>query len=347
MNNRRGSWATNVTIGLAVTAGVVVAAAVVVTINWAGGPAPAEFAYDISALQKVDPKLIAYRQVLVFPTDLTASRSLAVDGRGRVYVAGDTVIRMFDESGRRLGDIETASPPTCVTLAEDRAYVGFKDHVEVYDLDGNRLASWPGLGPKAVVTSIAVGEDGVFLADAGNRVVLLVDDSGKPIRRIGQKDERRNIPPFVIPSPYFDVAIAPDGLLRITDPGRHRVCAFTAEGDLEFTWGRFGMDIEGFSGCCNPVNFAVLPDGGFVTCEKGLTRVKVYDPEGRFVCVVAAPGRFAKHDAICSSAGGCNTGGLDVACDSQGKVFVLDPLTNEVRVFVRKSAAADVGGGDE
>ena len=67
--------------------------------------------------------------------------------------------------------------------------------------------------------------------------------------------------------------MASDGLLRVVNPGRHRIEAYTFDGDLEFSWGKVSVGIEGFCGCCNPVNFAILSDGSFITCEKGLTRV--------------------------------------------------------------------------
>jgi hypothetical protein len=55
--------------------------------------------------------------------------------------------------------------------------------------------------------------------------------------------------------------------------------------------------------------------------------VKVYSAQGEFEGVVAAPDRFAKDDA-----------GLDLAVDSTGRIFVLDPAAGKVRVFVRKTA---------
>ena len=60
----------------------------------------------------------------------------------------------------------------------------------------------------------AVTETEVFAADAGNRVILRYDKSGKLLRRIGEKDKERNVAGFIIPSPFFDVEIARDGLLR-------------------------------------------------------------------------------------------------------------------------------------
>ncbi|MHC4639708.1 MAG: NHL repeat-containing protein, partial [Planctomycetota bacterium] len=127
------------------------------------------------------------------------------------------------------------------------------------------------------MTSIAVYENNVFAADAGNRIVMRYDTQGKLINTIGQKNTERNIPGFLIPSPYFDLAVGKDGLLRVVNPGLHRIEAYTFDGDLEFWWGRTSTLVEGFCGCCNPVNFAILDDRSFVTCEKGLVRVKIYD----------------------------------------------------------------------
>ena len=68
----------------------------------------------------------------------------------------------------------------------------------------------------------------------------------------------------------------------------------------------------------------MLPDGRYVTSEKGLLRVKVYDAEGRFESLVA--------DA---STLGDDTSPREVAADSRGRVLVLDTPTRSVRVFVK------------
>lgn len=205
---------------------------------------------------------------------------------------------------------------------------------------GKQLAGWESFGDGAVLTSIAVSDSDVFVADAGSCIVLRYDVTGKPVKRIGQKDKDRGIPGFVIPSPYFDLAIGRDGLLRVANPGRHCIEAYTFDGDLEFWWGGFSSDVRGFIGCCNPVNFAILGDGSFVTCEKGLTRVKVYDAEGNFVGVVAGPEQLVKEGVshICETSAECRVGGFDVAVGPDGQVYVLDTIENVVRTFTRKKA---------
>jgi sugar lactone lactonase YvrE len=109
----------------------------------------------------------------------------------------------------------------------------------------------------------------------------------------------------------------------------HQVQAYTAEGDLEASWGKPSLEIQGFCGCCNPCNIALLPDGSVVTAEKGIPRVKVYSAAGAFESVVAPP------DALSTAAAG-----TDLVVDSQGRVLVLDPPARAIRVFAPLAAQA-------
>ena len=85
------------------------------------------------------------------------------------------------------------------------------------------------------------------------------------------------------------------------------------------------MEPEGFCGCCNPVRFAINNDGSFVTAEKGIVRIKSYDQSGKFLSIVAGPDEF---DTDCPP--------IDMALDPDGRIIVLDPSRNEIRIFVRK-----------
>ena len=342
---KRALAATNTAVVVGVVIGLVVGVGVITvtrldTFGGKGSGLGAGFRYDVGELAKIDPNLILYRESSEpIDTGLSHSRALAVDSRGALYVGGDRAVRVFWRDGSLLGEIATGGEPTALTVAQDgKVYVCVQDHVEVYDAGGRKLASWESLGGRAVLTSIAVSGDEVFVADAGDRVVVRYDSSGRVVGRIGRKDAERNIPGFVVPSPYFDLAVAKDGLLRVANPGRRRIEAYTKEGDFEFAWGRSSVEIDGFCGCCNPVNFAVLPEGGFVTVEKGLVRVKVYDSQGRFVGVVAGPAQLVEEGSagVCELPEQCRAGGFDIAVDSEGRVFVLDTIKNVVRTFSKK-----------
>ena len=298
------------------------------------------FAYDVERLRKTDPKLIHYEQVGHFASPGPDPRRIVIGPEDRVYIAAANAVSVLDRDGARLKEIDLGAAVRCVAVAGDGTiYAGARDHVEVFDATGKRLATWESPGKRTWFTGLAVGENDVFAADAGNRVVLRYDKSGKLAGRIGEKNKERNVPGIIMPSPYLDVKLARDGLLRLNNTGRHRVEAYTPSGDLEFSWGKPSAGIEGFCGCCNPIGLAMLPDGRCVTCEKGLPRVKVYSNEGVFESVVAGPETFPENAkaTFVKGAEDCRLGGLDAAVDSQQRIYILDLVTSDVRVMKRKA----------
>ncbi|MHC4214704.1 MAG: NHL repeat-containing protein [Planctomycetota bacterium] len=307
------------------------------TTGKSGSGLPDAYNYDIDKMAKIDPNLITYRESTTpFKTGLTKSKAIATDSHGKIYVAGDREICIFGPAGDLTSKLTLKGEPRSIAVdTDDRIYTAINDHIETYDATGKQLAAWESLGNKAILTSIAVAKQDVFVADAGNRIVIRYDKQGKVIKHLGKKDPDRNIPGFVIPSPYFDLAIAQDGLLRVVNSGMHRIEAYTFDGDLKYSWGEFSSAIDGFVGCCNPVNFAILSDGSFITCEKGLVRVKVYNAEGKFTAVVAGPEQLipGKTPKICNYPSQCQSGGFDVAVGTEDQVYVLDTVKNIVRTY--------------
>ena len=286
---------------------------------------------EVEALRRVDLVLILYEEVVQIEPGLKKVWDMTVDSEGRLHLVGDRAIRALNASGHRLGRIALDDSPRCITLdAAGRMYVGLTRHVEIYEPDGTRLARWDALHQDTLLTSIAVSDDRVFLADAGNRLIWRCDGSGKVLGRIEGE--------FVVPSPYFDLATSPDGHLKVANPGKHRVETYTLDGEFVSHWGKFSRDVQDFFGCCNPINMALLPDGRFIVAEKGIPRVKIHDAEGGFECVVAAPASFPRKGKSCSSDDPFSgrTRGLDVAVDPEGRVLVYDPDRNLVRAFARK-----------
>ena len=332
-----------VVVGVAVCVGV----AAIMRINPSGeegNKLPKTFEYDLEQYAKIDPALIRYDEQAKIPLGIAEPRAVAVGPGDQIFVAGDKAIAVFDADGKKLKTIKLEQTPHCLAVAKadhaspGRLYVGMKDHVEVYGADGRRHAVWTAPGKRTVLTSIAVGEEDVFAADAGSLVVWHYDHNGKVLGEIGRRDPSRNIPGFVVPSPYFDVALAPDGLLRVANPGMHQIEAFTFDGHLEQSWGKRGLGIEALCGCCNPSSIAILSDGRIVTAEKGLPRVKVYTATGEFECVVVATNVLAPNPSMLSEC--CDEHTLhpvDLAVDSRDRILVLDPLIRAVRIFVRKS----------
>jgi hypothetical protein len=284
------------------------------------------YEYDLTELKKTDPAQIKYSQIKQIKIDLNKLHAIAVDGEDNIYVSGDNYLKIMDSSGQNLSSVELDGPAKCITVKDKQIYLGMTDHIEIYNTDRKRLNSWDRLNENAIITSIAVTPTHVFAADAGNQVVLSYDTSGKLLGRIGKKDPARDIPGLIVPSPYLDVAIGYEGHLWVVNPGLHALENYTADGTLRSSWIRAAMTIDGFCGCCNPTHIAMLPNGSFVTSEKGLPRVKVVSQSGDLTAVVAGPEHFKE-----------GTVGLDLAVDSNNRILVLDPMTRAVRIFEKNS----------
>lgn len=305
-----------------------------------GDSAPNPFAYDVDRLGATEPKLVKYEQVRIVTGLEAEARRMAIGPQDYFYIAAGKGVQTLDETGGPLAQIPLSSPARCVAVSEDgMVYVGVRTHVEVFNAKGQPIATWEAPSHKTWLTGLSVGANDLFAADSANRVILRYDRSGKLIGRIGEKNQQRDIAGLIVPSPYLDVKLGRDGLLRVNNPGRHRVDVFTAGGDLEFSWGKPSAAIEGFCGCCNPIGLAVLPDGRCVTCEKGLPRVKVYSVERTLDCVVAGPELFRQNGRagqISDRADG-TLGGLDAAIDSHGNVCILDLVAGNIRVMRPKA----------
>ena len=301
---------------------------------------PNPFAYRVDHLAKTDPKLVRFEQVQAWKCTLSRPRQVAIGSGDRFYVANGKGIGVLGADGALVTEIATRGPVRCLAIGRDGSvFAGLRSSVEIFDASFKSTSTWELPDKKTWLTGIAVADNDVFLADSGNRVILRHDRAGKQVKRIGEKDKDRNVPGLIVPSPYLDVKIAADGLLRVNNPGRHRVEAYTFDGDLEFAWGKPTAAIAGFCGCCNPIGISLLPDGRYVTCEKGLPRVKVYTAAGEFESVVAGPESFpenARTGSVRDAIDG-TMGGLHAAVDSTGKITVLDLATGEVKSFKAKT----------
>ena len=200
-------------------------------------PLGAEFTYDVSRFQASDPALLRYEEIARFPVGLARARNLAVAPDSAIFVCGTGGIRKFSAKGAPILAIPLDMPVYSIAIRPSgEIFAGQAGKIARFDASGVAAGVWSDLPEGLLPTSIALTMDAVFVADAGNRVVLKLDAAGKKTGVIGARDPARNISGFVVPSPYFCVRMGRDGLLRVTNPGEHRIEAYTMDGDLETFW---------------------------------------------------------------------------------------------------------------
>jgi hypothetical protein len=289
-----------------------------------GNSNPYEF--ELDKVRTGDTSMAAWTETHQFKTTLSEIHGIATDASGTIFISGKGAVEMLNADGNEIGKVQINGTALSIALnPEGNLLLGIQDHIEIWNSAGKQLARWNSCGDEAVITSIAASGNNVFVADAGRKVVYRYDKKGNLLNTIGLKDPATGVPGFIIPSPYFDLGISHDGNLWVVNPGRHSFEKYTFEGKLISSWSKASMAMEGFCGCCNPSNFAMLNDSLFVTSEKGIERVKIYNADGSFHSIVATPDLFEE-----------GTKGLDLAVDKQNRILVLDPVKLVVRVFEPK-----------
>jgi len=288
-------------------------------------------------VDRVDPGLLTWRQVLAFDTGLSLPSALTVAGE-TICVAGDRTLVTFAPDGKRIARQALGGEVSCLAVGRDnRILVGLDGRIVSFDRDARTADITPPGKKPPYLTAILWTPESLYAADSINGVVWRTHDGGATWSAIDGRAGDGS-PGFVLRSQNFDLAAGRDGLLRIVNPGMLRVEVYTPDGMRLFTRGDTELTIGHFAGCCNPAHIAIAPDGSLVTAEKGLTpaKVKVFAPAGgdlpvgTLESVVVEASQFRNPLVR-----------LDVAVDAGGRVVVLElERGGQVRLFERKTTRA-------
>ena len=288
---------------------------------------------DFSDLKEIDTTLTGFRKIKTIETGLSGLSGIAITDDLKIFAAGDRLVASFDTTGNRIGNFTTDTVAGCIAVTGNNLYLGFGPKVVKFDTSGNHLADFKSVNSDGYITSIGLFEEYIYAADAINKRVISYSDDGEILQEYGMKDSIKGAPGLVIPSLYFDIAFDGFGGLWLANTGRLHIENYSTSGYMQLQWGKSSTNDEGFSGCCNPAHMAILPNGCFVTYEKGIDKIKLFDPTGTFVCLVAGAGSF-RGDAD-FMLGNLNLV-KDIAAGPDGRVYVLDAYNN-INIFIEKN----------
>ncbi len=246
-------------------------------------------------------------------------KAVAVSEDGKIILAGESFIACYDPELNLLWETKTDSEVTAIACSSDKIYAARINAITVLNLGGIVIAEWGPYDEKTLITSVSANKDLIAFADAAGKSVYILDSGGEVRSIIGRSGE-----PFVIPSPYFDVALGKDNTLFVANTGNRRIERRKTDGTLIDYFGEAGLAPDSFCGCCNPAHFALYGDG-FITAEKGVNRIKILDRNGEFIEFVSSVNSF--HAPI----------PLDIAVSPKGEtIFGANPGDSKLYTFKRK-----------
>jgi len=245
-------------------------------------------------------------------------KSVTTTGEG-IILGGDSFISFYGYDLSIVWIAETGQPVYALASDGEFIYGAAGETILVYDIKGNQVDEWGPFDENSIITSISASNNYVAFADAGNKLVFVLDKMGALVSLVGQPGDQ-----FVIPSPYFDIFVSDNDLLVTANPGKRNVEFRNIKGDIQRTFGEAGSALEYFCGCCNPSHFSIMPGGNIVTAEKGINRIKIVDPDGALVELVSQPGNFVASVPV------------DLATGGDGLIFAANPADSRLYSFKRK-----------
>jgi DNA-binding beta-propeller fold protein YncE len=232
---------------------------------------------------------------LVRPAGLAAERQgtlLVLDaGRDRIVRLEQTTghaVAAFGGPGGGAGQFRFAAPP-----AADR--------------------DESGRAPAGQLASDADGQ--VYVADALNRRVQVLDSDGRPVESWAI--------PSAVPGPVAEphaVAVDGQGVVTIVDRWSHRVYQLDRRGRLLRSWGGLGTEAGAFT---LPLAAAADRRGQVYLVDAANQRLQVFDREGRFITAWGAHGSEAGEFLF----------PVAVAVDAANRVYVADTAALRIQVF--------------
>lgn len=215
---------------------------------------------------------------------------LSVAGDGTLFVCDGRLKRilLFDRDGaylRAIGDDEVFERPSGIDISRD----------------GKRL----------------------FVVDTGgvksqnHRVVVFDVETGEHIRDIGTRGAGQG--KFNLPR---DVAVAPDGLLYVSDGGNFRVQVLTQDGEFVREWGEPGKHLGQFT---RLKGLSVDDKGNIYAVDAAFGNFQIFSGEGELLLFVGSRStqRGRAHYML--------PAGIDV--DEDGRVYMIDQFYRKMEVF--------------
>lgn len=253
-----------------------------------------------------------------FKIEKGSLKAVTVSSEGNIYLGIDSSVSAYDKNLKLLWNLKTPFPVTSLSNYDDTIYATSLDQVLIISSGGKIEDEWGPFEDNGIITSIAANHSNVVFADAGNKMVFILDKAGVVKSMVGQNNGQ-----FIVPSRYFDVALDSDNKLYVANTGHRRIETRTIGGVIESYFGEPGTAPGSFCGCCNPAHFIRIPDG-FVTAEKGINRIKILNKAGEFVEYVSSKNKFTASIP------------LDLASPDGKTIYAANPADSKLYIFSRK-----------
>jgi len=244
-----------------------------------------------------------------------------------IAVAADGSLYIADTNNSR---IRKVSPDGMITTVAGNSSRGFSG-------DG-------GSATQATLNSpwdVAVAADGsLYIADTGNDGIRKVSPDGMITTVAGNSSwgfsgDGGSATQAALNSPW-DVAVAADGSLYITDTYNHRIRKVSPDGMITTVAGSGTMGFSGDGGLATqaalayPEGIAVAADGSLYIVDTGNHRIRKVSPDGIITTVAGSHGGYFSGDGGLATQAALNSPS-DIAVAADGSLYISDFRNHRIR----------------
>lgn len=228
----------------------------------------------------------------------SAKAANAVTGKLFIGDSGFNNLQVFDLAtldydrtlfGPGTGEGQFNGPSFVLIGPDQRYYIGdfHNDRVQVFDSNFKFLKQFGGTGDGngklfgPLSAEFSPDRSKIYVSDTGNQRVVIFDREGNFIKSFGRLTRPGEWGNGTFQWP-FDVAVAPDGSVFVTDPSLQLVQKFDAEGNFIRQWGGWGTKPGQFYKC---KGIDVDSRGRVYVIDFGNHRGQIFDGDGNFIAI--------------------------------------------------------------
>ncbi len=247
---------------------------------------------------------------------LFAPAGVAVDSHGQIYIAdtNQNRIRKVDASGVMTtvygsGDPSVLNHPQSVVVSSDGTLF-------VADTGNGRVLELSTAGTVSTVLSGMTSPSYLYLSSTGGLYVC--DNGGNSITSVGPK-----VVSYAINQPVA-VAVDASGAIYASQTGSAQI----------MTWSNGSWTSIGATGLIAPAGLALDQNGNLLVADSGLNQVLSVTTSGATTAIAGTGVAGFNGDTQQAAAAAQLSLPMDVAVDSQGRIFVADTANNRIRMIV-------------
>ena len=148
------------------------------------------YALTVDEYKVVDEELISHKETRNFSLGLLAAKGIYYHNDS-LFLVGESSLAVISTEGTSIGLYEILPDPTSIIVDDGFVYIGYRNFIAKYNHLGVLVSRWTSLDERAVITSLALKGDRLYVADAGNRKVVIYDNAEGEI--IGEFDTKNKI----------------------------------------------------------------------------------------------------------------------------------------------------------